>query len=158
MIYFITYLTKRINFSTHFKSLYIAITMTIIVLQYTYNADDHGVLQGTYLKETIIARLMVQIKRRRSLRVSGYRYNGDDQCKCLGCGQQEQYVNCADIEIIPFDGWAEQTSPSPRDTNIFVTSPILHLTSSHLVVASQQSGRFVYYFAALLCRKISQLL
>ena len=45
-----------------------------------------------------------------SLTSTGYRYNGDDTCKCLGCGKQEQYVNCADIEISPTEGWPKGES------------------------------------------------
>ncbi|BFZ14110.1 hypothetical protein BsWGS_17149 [Bradybaena similaris] len=34
--------------------------------------------------------------------VTGYREGKNGQCNpCLGCGPQEQYVNCADIQILP---------------------------------------------------------
>ena len=57
-----------------------------------------------------------------SFYMSGYRYNGEDTCKCLGCGEQEQYINCADIEVYPRGGWpaSEQTIVSPTYVSLFI--------------------------------------
>ena len=58
--------------------------------------------------------------------LTGYRYNGESQCKCLGCGNQEQYVNCADIEIKPQGGFNNNGVTSH---NHDLTSHPLNMTS-----------------------------
>ncbi|XP_045183844.1 uncharacterized protein LOC123542202 [Mercenaria mercenaria] len=62
---------------------------------------------------------------------TGYRYNGEDTCKCLGCGKQEQYVNCADIEITPTGGWPkEQTGSGSTQDSIPVIPVVIQPTRS----------------------------
>ncbi|KAL4216302.1 hypothetical protein ACF0H5_024028 [Mactra antiquata] len=66
---------------------------------------------------------------------TGYRYNGDDNCKCLGCGKQEQYVNCADIEIAPMDGWSVETTtstPAGRKDTTPITRALDSITSTRV--------------------------
>lgn len=79
---------------------------------------------------------------------TGYRYNGDETCKCLGCGKQEQYINCADIEITPTEGWPMDSKGPGRygrgtEQNlgipVFLPNNMTLYTQPELVIFQRQS-------------------